>query len=378
MSDQQTPPPGGYPPPEFPGGYPPLAYPTPAYPTPAYPPPAYPPPDWAAPTPDPRWSFPHEEPREYHEILRTWTYRTWKPIVGILLLVVGLLVVVPLLTFPILLIGAAIEADGRNYLDTVLEAATMERLTPSGLLYLNLALGSMILWCALLVRFLHHLRPRWLSSVVPRLRWRFMAACSAVAVVALVAQVVVGALLPAAGSDVAMEPNAVTGTTIALALVVLLTTPFQAAGEEYAFRGYLLQALGALARYRWVTIVLTALVFAAAHLQFSPPVFFDRFMFGLIAAWLVIRTGGLEAGIALHVLNNYLVFGFAIAFADLDSVLDPGDLTWWYVPVSLTQSLVYAALVLWLAKRMNVQRTTRPPHLEAAQVPSTSAVGSVV
>ena len=87
-------------------------------------------------------------------------------------------------------------------------------------------------------------------------------------------------------------------------------------------------------------------------------------MFGLIAAWLVIRTGGLEAGIALHVLNNYLAFGFAIAFTDLDSALDPGEVSWWNIPVTLTQSLVYAVLVLWLAKRMKVQQTTRPPALD--------------
>ena len=87
-------------------------------------------------------------------------------------------------------------------------------------------------------------------------------------------------------------------------------------------------------------------------------------MFGLIAAWLVIRTGGLEAGIALHVLNNYLAFGFAIAFTDLDSALDPGEVSWWNIPVTLTQSLVYAVLVLWLARRLKVRTTTRPPLLE--------------
>lgn len=273
-----------------------------------------------------------------------------------------------------LLVGIAIEADGADYLDTVLEAATLQRLTPSGLLYLNLTLAGLILWCGLLVRLLHHLRPRWLSSVVPRLRWKFMLACAGMAVVALILQVVVGLFLPdSANPDLAGAGNGVTGTTVALAIVVLLTTPFQAAGEEFAFRGYLLQAIGALARHRWVCIVLTALLFATAHLQFDPPLFFDRFMFGLIAAWLVIRTGGLEAGIALHVLNNYLAFGFAIAFTDLDSALDPGDVSWWNILLTLTQSLSYAVLVLWLARRMGVQRTTRPPHSEG----SVEARGSV-
>jgi uncharacterized protein len=354
----------------------------PQYPQyPAYPQqPAYPQrPGWQRPEPDPRWEFPHEQPREYHQVLRTWTYRTWKPIVGVVLLLLGMIIVLPLLAFPILLVGAAFESGDGDYLQTVLDAATLERLTPSGLLYLNVALGALILWCGLLTRVLHHLRLRWLSSVVPKLRWKFMAACAAVAVVALVAQVVVGALLPSsANPDVSTEPNPLTATTIALIVVVALSTPFQAAGEEYAFRGYLLQAVGALARHKWISIVLTALLFAVAHLQFSPPLFFDRFMFGLIAAWLVIRTGGLEAGIALHVLNNWLAFGFAIAFTDLESALDPGEVSWWNVPVTLTQSLVYAVLVLWLARRMNVQRTSRPPHLEADSEPSERAPATVV
>jgi hypothetical protein len=84
-------------------------------------------------------------------------------------------------------------------------------------------------------------------------------------------------------------------------------------------------------------------------------------MFGIVAAWLVIRTGGLEAGIALHVFNNYLAFGLALLFGDMNATLDIGDVSWWNVPVTLTQSLVYAALVAWVAKAMKVQRRTRVP-----------------
>ena len=105
---------------------------------------------------------------------------------------------------------------------------------------------------------------------------------------------------------------------------MLLTTPFQAAGEEYVFRGYLLQAIGSLvdrAWWKWVAIVVTALLFAWRTACRTSPLFFDRFMFGVIAGWLAIRTGGLEAGIALHVLNNYLAFGFALAFGDISESL---------------------------------------------------------
>ena len=93
--------------------------------------------------------------------------------------------------------------------------------------------------------------------------------------------------------------------------MILLLTPLQAAGEEYCFRGYLTQAFGGPASGRRASAVLVpALLFGLAHgIGQSPPVFFDRFAFGLVAGILVIRTGGLEAGIAMHVLNNLLAFG---------------------------------------------------------------------
>jgi membrane protease YdiL (CAAX protease family) len=277
-----------------------------------------------------------------------------------------LLVIVPFALLPILLVAAAVDGGGSGISEAFSGLGGNGELTPSGLLYLNLSLAALILWTWLIIRVLHSMRPRWLSSVRPKLRWPYLFACLGLAVVALVAQLVVGALVPGdvPGTDAA-EPNAIDGRTIALLVIILFTTPLQAAGEEYAFRGYLLQGLGALLRNRWVTIVLTALLFASAHLQFDPPLFLDRFLFGLIAAWLVIRTGGLEAGIALHVLNNYLALGFAVFFDDLTQALDPGDVSWWNVPVSLTQSLVYAGLAAWVASRMGLQTRTRPP-LDAA------------
>jgi membrane protease YdiL (CAAX protease family) len=295
-------------------------------------------------------------------MLRTWTYAWWRPVVGLFALVAGMLVIIPFALLPLLLVAAAIDGGGSEIGKAFSGLGGGGELTPSGLLYLNLTLAGLILWTWLIMRVLHSMRPRWLASVRPKLRWRYLFACLGLAVVALVAQLVVGALVPGdiPGADTA-EPNAVDGRTIALLVIILFTTPLQAAGEEYAFRGYLLQGLGALLRNRWITIVLTALLFAAAHGQFDPPLFLDRFLFGLIAAWLVIRTGGLEAGIALHVLNNYLALGFAVFFDDLTKALDPGDVSWWNLPVSLTQSLVYAGLAAWVAGRMGLQTRTEPP-----------------
>ena len=106
-------------------------------------------------------------------------------------------------------------------------------------------------------------------------------------------------------------------------MVILLTSPLQAVAEEIFFRGYLMQALGSLVARPWFGIVISAVVFALLHGLQNPPLFVDRLAFGLLAGWLVWRTGGLEAGIAAHVVNNvfaYGVAGFTTSIAQLKAI----------------------------------------------------------
>lgn len=310
-------------------------------------------------------TFPHPEPREYPLMLRTWNYAWWKPVVGIVIVAVGMIIVAPLVLMPVLVAGVAIE--GGPFWESFQKAATLQAVGPSSLLYLNLTLGSTILITWFVMRVIHRMRPRWLTSVAPKMRWKFFFACLGLAVVALVAQVVVGQLLPGGeGTDVTQHVNDFTATTAVLAVVVLLTTPLQAAGEEYVFRGYLMQALGSLLGNKWIALVATATLFAFAHGVQNFPLFFDRFMFGLIAGWLVIKTGGLEAGIAMHILNNFLAFGFALTFSDLTETLNVSEVGWANIPLTLTQSLVYAALVLLVARRFGLRTTTRLPQRRPA------------
>jgi membrane protease YdiL (CAAX protease family) len=210
--------------------------------------------------------------------------------------------------------------------------------------------------------------------VVPKMRWRFLLVCLGLSFLALLASVVVGMFVPGDDTSVLGPVNEFTTTTALIALVVVVTTPFQAAGEEYLFRGYLLQAFGSLVRRpdvaAWVAVVVTSLLFAVAHGGQNFPLFFDRFMFGLIAGWLVIRTGGLEAGIALHILNNFLAFGLALTFGDLTESLTVSEVSWWNIPVTLTQEGVYALMVVMVARRMGLQRRTRPPVDETREEPA--------
>jgi membrane protease YdiL (CAAX protease family) len=308
-------------------------------------------------------SHPHPEPRTYPLMLRTWTYAWWKPVVGLAVLVPSVVVVVPLVLLPLLMVLVALDHHG-SYSQAVSDAASLKHVTWQGMLYLNLALASMVPVTWGIVRVVHRLRPRWLMSVRPGIRWGFFWACFGIAPVAMLAQVFVGALLPSDPNDLGGSVNDLTSRIVSLGIVVLLTTPLQAIGEEYAFRGYAMQAFGALTRRPWIAVVLSATVFALAHGLQNPPLFLDRFAFGLMAGYVVLRTGGLEAGIALHIWNNLVAFGFALLLGNIDDVLNVTEVSWWNIPLTITQNGVYLVLVLLMARKMGLADRSTPP-LEA-------------
>ncbi|MET1000001.1 MAG: CPBP family intramembrane glutamic endopeptidase [Marmoricola sp.] len=327
-------------------------------------------------------AHPHSEPRSYPLMLRTWDYAWWKPLVGFLLLLVGGFIAVPVVLIPVLGVAVALEGGSGTFEEQFREALTLDSVTPASMLYLNLSLAALTLVTMGIVRWVHRLRPRWLSSVMPGMRWRFFFACLGLSVVALVASVLIGLLLPQDPNALGGEPNKLTGTLVATGIVILLTTPLQALGEEYAFRGYLMQAFGsfthgiaeasgASARVArgiaiGIALTLTSGLFALAHGTQNFPLFFDRFAFGLMAGLVVVLVGGLEAGIALHILNNLVAFGIAIAFGDLQGALTVSEVSWWQLPVTVVQNGIYLVLVLLVARRMGLRNTTSPPLAGAA------------
>jgi membrane protease YdiL (CAAX protease family) len=297
----------------------------------------------------------------YHLMLRTWSYSWWRPVLGVLIAVMAFFVGASLVYFAVAAGSALFE--GGPWADDFTDNLRFDQVGPEALLGLNLGIASMIPVTWFIMRVVHRMRPRWLASVVPKMRWGFFGICLGIALLALIAQILVGMLLPGGtGDDLSGHLNDFTLSAVVSAVVVVLTTPLQAAGEEYLFRGYLLQAFGSFFRNRWVAILATATLFAIAHGGQNFPLFFDRFAFGVIAGWLVTRTGGLEAGIALHIFNNFLAFGIALTFGDLTATLTVSAVSWWNIVLTVTQSGVYTLLVVLVARKMDLQNVTRPPR----------------
>lgn len=301
--------------------------------------------------------------------LRTPSYTWGKVFAGILVLLAAFLAINSIVLLPVLAIAVAFQGgDFSQHFNDALHSVGGDTHTvagnvvhyatsPPALLYLNLTIAALILVTMAIYKWIHRVPIARLMSVKPGIRFKFFVVCLGLSVIAIAAQFAVAAMLPGDTNGVSGHADAFSWTTVAFIAVILFSTPLQAMGEEYAFRGYLMQAFGSLTKSPWFAILLSAALFTAAHAAQNVPLLADRFAFGLLAGYLVLRTGGLEAGIALHVLNNFAAFGFSLAFggvAGMTDALNTHTASWWQLPVTVTQNGVYLLLVLWVAKRMGI------------------------
>ena len=111
----------------------------------------------------------------------------------------------------------------------------------------------------------------------------------------------------------------ITGTTVAMLVVAILTTPMQAAGEEIILRGAILPAAGSwfrTVRPAFITgLVVSSLIFALLHGSTDPWLFGYYVFFSICTAVMGLITRGLEASIAFHVANNLVTTTINTLFA---------------------------------------------------------------
>jgi uncharacterized protein len=294
---------------------------------------------------------PHDVPQPYALLMRTRDWAWWRPALGLLLFCV------------LYAVAAIVVVVGALLTAATPDLALTDLVDPAVLLITNasLVVAIPIVWACWAVA--HGLRIGWSSSVLGRVRWRLLAPWTLRALatlgVAVAATVVLGPLL---GSGRVSGPD---GDVAWLLLVVLLTTPLQSAAEEYVFRGYLTQAVAGWIGHRragpLIAAVLTAALFSAAHVPADWPTFLYRFAMGLALSAVVWLTGGLEAAIALHAVNNVVLFvlvgllGQSVA-PDVSSAVADG--------LSMVLGLLgIAGYVLWVRRSRG---SLRPELLSAA------------
>lgn len=294
---------------------------------------------------------PDEEPAPpaHHRLARSWPkYRWWKPLLGLVLsaviYAVGLLMLILAVLLPQLIRDPDAEVS-----------ATLDFYDPWEF---TLSFGSIALMLpALLLGFrLAGCRPLGLlSSVAGRLRWALMARCLVPAVVVTAGMAAVSAWAQLGEGGARQMGLQVPWPMLLLALVLV---PVQAAAEEYVFRGALMQTIGAWLKHPGWAILLPVPLFVLGH-DYDLPGQLAIAVFALGTAWITWRTGGLEAAIALHVVNNLAVslLGFG-GIGDLAAT----DVGW---PVALADAAAVAAFVLWVDGRRRLGRRG-PATLQAS------------
>ena len=304
----------------------------------------------------------------YHRLPRySPRYRWWRPLlVGVVGAVLYVLLSL-LYTVPFTVLTFMAPAEMAAFAD-VLNTGTIDMSDPTVFAF---ALGSIALmlpslWLATL---LLGSRPvGLLSSVATRLRWPWMLRCfgSALVVYAIVFGFAFLVLDPLSGAD--PISTTVTVSTVLLVLLALVLTPLQATAEEYVFRGYLMQTVGGWLKHPAWAILLPVPLFAIGH-DYDLWGLVDVAVFAIAAGWLTWRTGGLEAAIAAHVVNNTLLFVLG-AFGIVDLNAKGGSPSG--ILMTVVTMAAYGAWVLRQAKRSSLATTREqmPPAWASAPPPS--------
>ncbi|BBE21973.1 hypothetical protein MN0502_08560 [Arthrobacter sp. MN05-02] len=302
---------------------------------------------------------------EFHRLARSWPqHRWWRPLLTALLGVAFYLV----LTILLLIVGVVLALTSSTDVGPYLDAAAAIDLADPVIFAFTLA--SLILMIPALALAALIVGPRpvgLLSSVAGRIRWRWLGVCAVAALsvflVSLALSTGIGFLFPEESAAAPVQQD----TTILLVLLALslFAVPFQAAAEEYVFRGFLMQAIGSWLRHPAFAILLPVPLFVLGH-GYDPLGQADVAVFAVVAGWLTWRTGGLEAAIAVHAVNNMTIFVLG-AFGLVDVNSTDGSVSG--LVVSVATMAVTTVVIVRIADRRGIARTRTAAPLPAVQHP---------
>ncbi|MDK8433833.1 MULTISPECIES: CPBP family intramembrane glutamic endopeptidase [unclassified Brevibacterium] len=235
-------------------------------------------------------------------------------------------------------------------------------MTPALLLASNLALGLLIPVSLGLQRLLFGQPTRWMHSVQGCFRWKLALTFAAVLVPVWIVYGTLWTMMNREAAGVS-GPPATPGSTIILFTVVLLTSPLQAAGEEYAARGLLARSFGSLTTRPRVALLLALLapnaMFTAVHGLSDLWLVVYTFCCGLAFAVVTWRTGGLEGAVVLHAVNNTVLLLVASFFSEevtIDRSSGHGEVM---LPGAFLMLASAAGMWLW-ARRQGISRFADP------------------
>ncbi len=306
---------------------------------------------------------------EYHRLARSVPgYRWWTPLITALLAIAFFIVLTVVLVVIFVIIALTVPSTQKPLLN-LLQTSVIDNGSPV-ILAASLASVAILLPSIWFARLITGPRPTGLlSSVAGRLRWKWMSRLLLPALGVYLLSTVFSLVLQPLIAGQPVPSGRVTATTWAVVIVAVLLVPLQATAEEFVFRGYLMQSVGGWLRHPLFAILIPIPFFTFGH-AYDVWGMLDVSVFAIAATWLTWRTGGLEASIAAHVVNNTVIFVIG-AFGLVDVNSKTGDYT--EVLVSIVTLAVYAFLVLRAAKRFGLVRTRT---VESAPAPVSTDLSS--
>ena len=290
----------------------------------------------------------------YLEVARQGRNEWWRYLLSLGLILFMWIVVGSL---PVLVLGSAAAFD--NNPATAVTSTGLVGFDP--LLIFVVTIGSFIplfLTTLFVVRYIHGRPIRTLFTAHPSIRWGRMLAGFGIWLGLSTLMSIAEEIIYPGRYELTFQP----ATFMAFLLPAILLLGIQTSAEELFLRGYLMQGLGLIFKRGWIVALISATVFAALHWS-NPEVSVNAtllmlyyFSFGLFAALIILRDGGLELALGIHAANN--MFSALLAnYADsaiqspsifLDKVLDP---VYGLIAPLIGMGLFYLIFFVWKSPR---------------------------
>ncbi|MDT0647820.1 CPBP family intramembrane glutamic endopeptidase [Zunongwangia sp. F260] len=232
-----------------------------------------------------------------------YRYSFWRYIVGIIIVAIGITLGQVPWTFAVFMKEgfAMFEMPQTELL------SSLESNFSLFLLLLSYAVGLAALFFA--VKYLHEQPILTLSTTrksldVKRVMFSFL-----ITAILIVGGIFIGYLL----EPESFQWNFNLVPFLILLVIAVVLIPIQTSFEEYLFRGYLMQGIGAFAKNKWIPLLITSLIFGGLHIANPEVASYGYFIMasyigiGLLLGIITLMDEGLELALGFHAANNLFI-----------------------------------------------------------------------
>lgn len=156
--------------------------------------------------------------------------------------------------------------------------------------------------------------------------------------------------------------------TIIFALLALGILP--AFVEEFIFRGVILQGLRKYGN--WFAIIISAVLFMLIHGNIQQTIY--QFAFGVLAGYLVIKTGSLWISIIIHAVNNTVIVALNSIQTCMGVETTAPNIDVFYILQAVLYLGILAVIIIFGLKLINKVQNRATRAVSAAQNPCAGSV----